>query len=302
MASDYNFTALELSEKYVKKRQADAYYDKAQEYRSMGDQTLARIYAQKSKDLYTEIKDLEGIPKVELLINLINEDLKVQVKTRAEFNYGKALELYGLNKFNQSLVYIKTARDLYSEIDDAQGILQCDLLVEQIDNELKVERKMTADNLYNSALSLYGFKNYTAAKQNAEAAKKIYVELGETQGVETSENLIKMIATGYYDSAKSAYVGLQYDLARRNANRAMEIFIELNDTDGMNMTEALIKQIDNPPAKGGLNMDLVNKWLPLTIVVLLAVLAYSIIRRRKRSAASKADTGLNLERELEDLI
>jgi len=305
-ASSANLTVYELSERYVKKEKADVYYRKAFDQFEFGDYTLAAIYVQKAWKIYHDIKEPSGYPKTELLIKRINEELLTQKALQADLEYGRGLQYYGKNKFDEARTYLKRAQIMYIDLNDTEGASQCIELMITIENEIILNKKLEADSIYTKAMNYYAFKNYTAAERHVREAHKIYSEINNTEGVNISLALFNRIADGYFSLAEKHYIGLQYKDAEQEAIQAVRLYKIVNDTGGMSKTSKLLIQIRNPPEykQSRFDMEKLNRILPPALVVLVAALLYTLMKKKKAAEADKTEkyTPPSLEEELDSLI
>lgn len=287
-----NATLYEMSAFYVKKEEADYYYRIAEEEYDAGDYTLAIIYLDRAGELYNDISDPSGIPKINLLIEKIQIALESDKKRIADFNYNRALDLYGLSKYNESLVYIAAAKEIYLDINDSTSVEKCNSLVYRIRAEQQDTKKFTANSKYTIALSLYNFRNYSGAYDLLSEAKTIYKEVGDYTGIDKSNVLLTDIAVAYSDSAKRQYISLDYDAALESAKIAKNIFSEVGNASAAADTAEFILDVEAGRLKETSPiMEFVGKALPAILAVLIVLLLISIFRKSGGGGFKSKDEG-----------
>jgi hypothetical protein len=304
-SSNENITVFDLNKQYIRKEMGNVYYDKAYERYQVGDYVLSRIYAQKAREFFLDSNDLTTLPKIDLLLDQIKEALKSVQKTEADFNYGKALELYGKNKYDESKTYLLKAKMIYLELNDSIGVDKIDLLLRQIEDELRLRKILKADSLYADAMSYFGFRNFTAAKQYAEEARAIYVEAKDEKNVMKVDGFILKIGDEYYDSARRSLIGLDAERARENAGNAKAIYLQYNNTKGLEKVLALEVEIKNfSERKHNPIYSMIGRILPYALFVLMIILVYSFISKRKvkTSATKEKSISESIQHELEERV
>ncbi|MFH0861303.1 MAG: hypothetical protein V1921_08885 [Candidatus Altiarchaeota archaeon] len=301
LASDYNVTLYEMRESYVKKEEAEYYYRIAQEQYDAGDYTLAIIYLDRARELYSEIRDPSGFPKIDLLLDLIRSGVESDKKRIADFNYDKALDFYGINKYNESITYIRAAREIYQGINDTVGVQKADRLLTQIRTEMRGTRKFEADGLYSSALNLYNFRNYSGSTTVVGEAKLIYKEIGDSDGIGKSDKLLGDVAVAYFDSAKRYEISIDYDNALASAGQAKLIYADLGNQTAVSEVEAFMSGVEAKKAERTSEAsDMLSKFLPVVLAVLILVLLISIFRKSKGRGPSPKEPPIS-DVELEEL-
>lgn len=134
--------AYELNETFVKNQIAQSYYDSAEKLLD-SDPIAALDYANKAKDIYTETGNRDQLNSIEYLIIEIENEVKKAIKAEADFEYGRAVANYKVNN-TKSLEYAISARDLYSQVDNLEGIQRCDDLMKKIDPQVSTLPETTS--------------------------------------------------------------------------------------------------------------------------------------------------------------
>jgi tetratricopeptide (TPR) repeat protein len=104
--------------------------------------------------------------------------------------YQEARDNYGLGKYSDALINLTNAKDIYSQLSDAEGLSACDQLFLTINSSVKDVRKDTALSLYKKARSEYYLGKYAEAKEFLLKAKDIYSEVGDSEGVIRCEDFL----------------------------------------------------------------------------------------------------------------
>jgi len=303
-ASNENLTVFDFNKQYIRKEMGEVYYLRGYERYQVGDYVLARIYVQKARELFLDSNDLTTLPKIDLLLDQVKVALKAARQTEAEFNYGRALEFYGKNKYDESKTYLLKAKTIYLELNNTVGVDKADLLLRQIDDEIRLRKSLKADALYADALSYYGFRNFTAARQYAEDAKAIYAEVKDEKNAGKVDEFIVKIGDEYVDSARRSLIGLDVPTARDNTAKAKEIYLQYNSTKGLEKVFAIELEIKNfSERKPNPIYSQLTRMLPYFLVVLILVLVYSFIIKRKAYVAPSKEKSISasIQKELEEM-
>lgn len=297
VASEYNLTRYEMSEYYVMKQQADAYYRKADEAYSIEDLVLSNVYLEKSNTLYKKIGNQEGLSSVKVLKKKLEEGRSVNEKMTADFNYQKALELYSMDNYDGAKVYLKAAREIYVQINDRIGISRVDSLMGQIGREFREIKMIQANSLYLTAESLISFRNYTGAGEALDGARAIYQELNDSEGMGKTDNLTLELADAYYNRAKKYVIALKYETALNDAIEGKKLYEYMGDREGITKSALLISEIEiGLKKKPRVRMDWFGKVLPAIFVILVILLLSSVLKRKEEKYVEKELK--NLEEEL----
>lgn len=282
LGSSENITVMDLNKVYINKERAEVYYTNAYDKYSFGDLVIARIYAEKAKELSLESGDYDNLPKINLLLQQIMEGMQYSKKMEAEFNYGRGLEFYGKNLYNDSLFYIMKARNIYLELNDSEGVSKVDLLVSQIQGEITLKKTIEAESYYSDALNYFGFRNFTAAKKSAEEAKKIYEEIDDQRNILKINDFIIRIGDQYYDTARGYLLGLDYENARDYAEKAKDVYTEYGHEPGIQKVRELEIEIEESAQR---KPSFIPYWaakaLPYILIILIVILVYSLVRKKR---------------------
>jgi hypothetical protein len=291
VGSTGNVTLYEMNIDYVLRQSAKSFYDKAGEYFSNQDYTIAMIYVAKSKDIYLNIRDMEGVTRCDVLIRQINDELKSRKKSDADAQYDMAVAAYGRNDINNSLVFLQSARNFYVELNDSVGVNKCDSFKQEIEKFMISEKAVTAEFHYARGLNYLSFRNYTEALKEARTARGIYQEIGYYNGTLLSSRLITSIADSYYTDAQLQMSIMKFNISLIYAEMAMELYNETKSYDGTAKTELLIQEIRrkmvSTPVGTTQKADYtLIIYLILGIVVILVIL--QLLKKRGGSTAFKS--------------
>ncbi|MEM2918237.1 MAG: hypothetical protein QXY62_01910 [Candidatus Altiarchaeota archaeon] len=225
------------------------YYQKALEYYTQGgygNYNLAKQYAEKAKEYYSYLLfpgDL--IEKCDELIKNAENKIKENKKEQADGIYNEAYKLYkqrkdlfyALNKANE-------AKEIYSLINDMQGVEKCNALISniqvdiaQIDENANVYYT-TAQEWYTKATLNPTFKNFNTALEYAKNASELYSLVNNTAGyancialinniqnaLSKNEERLKKEAESYYNKAELLYLSGRSKYNEGNYVLAEEMF------------------------------------------------------------------------------
>jgi tetratricopeptide (TPR) repeat protein len=297
--TEKNVTRLETSEYYLKEFRADAFYNLAESNFMGGDYTNASVYIDRAIELYTSIGKRDRLPKCNLLRARIDSELKLVQLKEADRLYNLALKYYSINDFDNAFSNANDAREIYKRIDSIEGMNKCDTLVETIKEETRAHRKIEADGLYNKALSLITFGNYTGAIDLIDAAKKTYTELGFYNDTVQCDIQLIRIADRYYTMAISAYQSKDYVKSLEYAELAGALYTKANSVDAsLNAAELARK------ARQGIEMgpqtSTETDYKPYLIgVIVLLVFAIIYLRVRGTGGGRNAPAIRKADEEIE---
>jgi len=172
-------------------------------------------------------------------------------KSRADYYYNKAYDSFMEADYTSASIYIDKAYELYKEIDDRDSLPRCELLRSKIDVEFMEANKREADGHYTQALNYYAMNDFEAALRKLEDARRMYVKLGDEDGVENC-NLLKaniedetraqrrLVADGYYTKAVTLSNFGNYSGALELIERAKAIYQEVSYYNGTVQCDRLI--------------------------------------------------------------
>lgn len=283
-------TRLEADEFYLKKFQADAYYDTAYEKYEEGDHTTASIYLGMAREIYEEIDSRESLPRLNALDKRISDELRVRKKQEADRLYSQALSYYSLNDFTNALRKLNDARQIYEKIGDADGVANTMSLEANIKDETREVRRIEADSIYTKAITLINFGNYTGALTLLDQARKIYVEVGYLNGsVKTDVQVIK-IADRHYNMAVKRFDARNYEKALAYAQTARDLYFQaglLNMT--LKAKDLVVKaneSLINPPSLEEPGFDPIPYLMLAVLALGAAGAAYIVLKLLKSSKKS----------------
>lgn len=104
--------------------------------------------------------------------------------------YQGARDNYETGKYPEALINLTSAKDIYSQLSDSEGVTACDSLFQTINSSVKGVRKDTALAMYKKARSEYYLGKYAEAKEYLLKAKDIYFEASDLEGVSRCEEFL----------------------------------------------------------------------------------------------------------------
>jgi len=253
---------------------ADDLYVKALDSFEREDPITAKLYVDNASIIYTKYNHSEGIEKCQKLSEKIL-DVIAKLKERANYLYEKGVNAYtGANCTNEGFFeasdYFKQARDVYLLINDYDGALNCEYILNQTnkriedckDTMLEIANKYYIDA--NTLLTLASdFDDYDEAEELANKAKKMYQEIYDrfkdsvsARKISECEELIRKINAGrenlnetqnaeeLYDTALKLFADAEYENADILVKNARDIFERIGDWGGVTKCDRLIDKID----------------------------------------------------------
>ncbi len=280
-----NVTRFEATEYYIKKFRADNFYNIAYDNLVSGDVTNASIYVDKAAELYNDIGDRDSLPRVNLLRARIDDEFRVKNKEEADRHYSQALSYYAMNNLEAALRKIDDARRIYEKIGDGTGVENCDELEDSIRDEMRMQKRLTADGYYTKAVTLSNFGNYSGALMMIDRAKEIYAEIDDYNGTVRSDILVIRIADRHYRIALTAYESGDYPKAMSYAETAGELYERADYHNASDTALDLVRRanqsIGKPVNGGGGEGQDYTIYVILAFAVAVAAVAY--VRLKKPS-------------------
>ena len=253
---------------------ADDIYAKALDYFGREDPLTARLYVDNASIIYTKYNHSEGIEKCQKLSDRIL-DVIAKLKERANYLYEKGINAYtGANCTNEGFFaassYFKQARDVYVLIDDYNGALNCEYILNQTNKKVRDCKETMLEmvsGLIEEANTLLilakDLDDYDEAEEIANRAKKRYQEIYDIfkdsvskRKISECEELIRKInagrenikeiqnAEGLYDTALKLFAEAEYENASILVKNARGIFEGRGDWSGVTKCDRLIDKID----------------------------------------------------------
>ncbi len=115
------------------------------------------------------------------------------IEQNATIYYSLAEKNYERGDYQKAGEFIRVARVLYSEINDSEGISNCDSLLKKVEEGINKGKLVEAQSLYNRAIMRYTLNDYPNARMLAERARHLYIEIGDSGGIEMCSSLIEDI-------------------------------------------------------------------------------------------------------------
>ena len=130
----YNY---EIIGTFTERQSADKYYALGMEAYELYRYQEAKNYLERARQLYLELNHSDRVSECDSLLEDINEKLTGNRRIEADSQYAKALTYYSVRDYESAKKYLQSAREIYTEIGDSDGILRCDSLMSKIDELLK---------------------------------------------------------------------------------------------------------------------------------------------------------------------
>ncbi|ODS42284.1 MAG: hypothetical protein MSIBF_02835 [Candidatus Altiarchaeales archaeon IMC4] len=246
------------------------------------------------------ISDLDGNGYAELILGStkgvnILEMSQVHVGgLRAEEYYQKAERSYELNRFDDSIQWLGKAKQVFVEINDKNGVEKCEALELKINDARLSARLSEADSKYNDASVFLSTGDYNKSRAFVDQARRIYLELNNTQGVakcdaktieinDMEKNELRLDAENNYKLAEM-FSKSDKGKALEYARSAKDMYSAIGDSNGVAKCDKLMAQLETSDGGGnGGGND--GSQIPIGLVILaVAVLAVLVIvvKRRKK--------------------
>ncbi len=238
---------------YFLNEDAKRFYAEAHSYYLQVEYPKARIYANKSKQLFLELGNLEEALKCDSILIATEPDTTNESKRKkADEYYAKALEFMDLTSYEEARNYAEMALNLYWEINDKNSSLKCDLLIADIDKGTREAKRNRATEYYTTAREFLSNNLFENASVYVLNALQIYQELNDTTGISDSESLMQEIKLGekiynagsFYSLAVKSLSSGDYENATIYAERAKDTYTELNDSEKITECDSLIDTCD----------------------------------------------------------
>jgi len=237
---------------YVDNEKAEGYYDLALGYYTSRGLDELIEYATLAREIFVRLKDTGGVIKCDKLLLWGENGTVGDRKGLAEEYFSKAQELYGEDMLSNATYYAESAREIYDELGLIRGVMDCDLLLANIDNrwdeimesEIKAANKYLIDAKVN-----YDMENYEDAMSYAEKAKEVYLKVSDQDKIDECDSIIhesgkRIDAKSMYDKAMEHFEAGEYVNSSQYAEDAKEVYLEIGDEGMVKVCERLIDSSD----------------------------------------------------------
>jgi len=233
---------------YVDNERAQGYYNLALEHHTNRNLDELIEYATRAMDMFIELGDTEGILKCEQLLIWGENGTIGDRKGLAEEYFAKAQELYGKDMLSNATYYAESARDIYEELGLITGVMECDLLLVDIENRLnevmRDEINAAEQNLMEAKVS-YDSGKYEEAISYAEKAKEVYLKVNDQDMMGECDSIIQesetlMNAGSMYNKAMEYLERGEYENSSQYAKNAKEIYLVVGNEGMVKACERLI--------------------------------------------------------------
>ncbi len=268
VGSENKLYRFRLDPAYFLNEEAERFYSEAYGYYLQEEYSKAIFYANKSRQLFSMVENLEGVQRCEFIFLVTQSNAtKIDKRERADEYYSKAAELADLGSYEDAKDYANTALIIYWEIGDKNSVIKCDILISDIKKRMLNEKISQAVYYYRTAKEFLYNNTFVNASIYALEALKAYQELNDTEGVSNSESLIQEIRLRekiyfadylYSLSIQSSDLG-DYENATMYIEKAKKIYIELNNSDKIRECDSLL-DIYGRYIEAGSYLDLAQKY------------------------------------------
>lgn len=167
------------------KSSGNRYYDRAQAFFIAKQYKEALNYARKSEIIYLDIQFWVGVERAEALIRTINE--RVGQENMADGNLTMALNLCTGADFANAKNYLRMSKQIYDILLGLNRTAEINEVAVCITEGEK--KKEQAKEYFNKAYDYYQMGDYRGAKNDAEKAMDIYVDINYSLGLNETQGL-----------------------------------------------------------------------------------------------------------------
>jgi len=135
----------------------------------------------------------------EIIVTSVNSTYNYEItrgfikEQNATQHYALAGKHYGVGSYQKAKELAEIARELYAELDDSAGVSKCESLLERIDKGVNKNKGIEAQSIYNRAVMKYTMNDYLPARELAERARQLYMEINDPAGIKLCSSLIEKI-------------------------------------------------------------------------------------------------------------
>jgi len=270
------------SKPYLGKRMAERLFSDATVYFEAGDLELARKKAAESKLLYEGIIYLEGIDKVNILIEDINS------RDQADVLLTLARSKYENKSFDQAMKDAQNAREIYSGLGISNAIRGADELISEIRTLPKARGNLSA------AKELLDSKKYLEAHESAQKAVSLFEWLEDDENAAAAAQIVEKTtpyatAASHLVNASSFFDDGFYSNALTEVENARHYYKSLEYKAGLNAARTLERQIRYNRLKENRVFWMEMVLLPpLTILSLILAIAAYVVKRKRGKHTSES--------------
>lgn len=127
--------ALGLNETYNLMRKADTLYNLGQQAYIISEYEKAREHFTQSRQIYQKLEYPRGISDSEQFLQRIEQQMRHVRREQADILLSRARDLFFQEEYVESETLARRALDLYEEFGNVEGILNCELLLIQIEKQ-----------------------------------------------------------------------------------------------------------------------------------------------------------------------
>ncbi|MBM3308885.1 MAG: hypothetical protein FJY77_01395 [Candidatus Altiarchaeales archaeon] len=209
---------------------------------------------------YLDAFDVEGDGYMDLVVGSLSNvtlygmNVEYVLRQSAESFYAKAEEYFSIADYTVSMIYVTKAKDLYLKIKDPEGITKCDIVIKKISDEFKSRKKFEADTEFDRAMAAYARNDLKNSLIFLQAARSIYVEISNAEGIKKCDTLKEEIdrfmideknlaAEAHYAKALNYLSFGNYTMALSEARAAKAIYSEIGYYNGTVTSNKVVNNI-----------------------------------------------------------
>ncbi len=184
----------------------------------------------------------------------------------AKSNFDMGQKFYEQNRYVQAKTYFESAKQVYSEIGESEGVLRCNAILSELNEKITVEQKLDGDSFYAKALTYLISEDYAAVEEYTLKAKEVYVAIGDPDGIKRCDDLLESI--------------LEY-LSSEQVNSA--------STKPLLVTTSLLRSSGGYVSgkNSGLAKTLSENMGYLLVLIVTLLLSFVVLKRKKQKKATK---------------
>lgn len=261
---------------------ANDYFAKSRKFFDKADYERAELYAKMALDIYVNVGNADNAIKCDEFLQEIRERINEIKRDAAYQYYSTAIEFLEAGLFENATESATRARTIYLEINDDEGISQCNSLIQEIINRGCL---VQADEFYSMAEDYYNSGMYENSSTYAEIAFGIYSKINNSNGMEKSALLRdksqKYLDAGIYlELAQKYFSEGNYDNATKQVEMAKSIYSELNDPERIADCDSLVSKIEEKKL-GSLILNVALFFFVIAIVVILLLVFFRGSKHKK---------------------
>ncbi len=143
LTSNADVLVLTINETYNLRRRADTLYNLGQQSYIISDWEKAKQQFIDSKSLYLKLQDQRGMLDCDEFLGKIEQQQRKKRREQADILLSKARDFFFQEEYDQSETFTNRAMGVYEEFGNTEGILNCELLLIQIEKQKGLYKTIT---------------------------------------------------------------------------------------------------------------------------------------------------------------